>query len=174
MAYYSDAAVKWIVVHYTATPESIDIGAAEIDRWHRERGFREIGYHYVIRLDGRIETGRDLSEPGRFEQGAHSRGENDASIGICYVGGVTREDPNTGFDTRTPAQRRAMVQLVSELLHRFPDARVLGHRQMPGAATQCPGFDAAAWWRQVSSDMATEAEAEAANPWLRFWRAVFG
>lgn len=148
MAYRPDAHVKYIVLHYSATPIERSFTAADIDRMHRDRGFREIGYHYFIRRDGTVETGRDLSQPGRFETGAHSKGENGASIGICYEGGVTLNDPNTGRDTRTTAQMKAMVALIRDLLARFPSARVEGHRDMPGASTQCPGFDGAAWWAQ--------------------------
>lgn len=150
MTYWLDSTLKWIVIHYSATAIETDVTAADIDRWHRERGYAEIGYHYFIRKSGLVETGRDLSQPGRFEQGAHSFGENDVSIGICYEGGVTRAEPNKGFDTRTAAQKASMVKLINELLMRYPNAMVTGHRDMPGAATQCPGFDAAAWWLSVS------------------------
>ncbi|SDZ62850.1 N-acetylmuramoyl-L-alanine amidase [Jannaschia faecimaris] len=121
---------------------------------HLARGFREIGYHYFIRRDGTVETGRDLSQPGRFETGAHSQGENGESVGICYEGGVTLDDRTTGRDTRTPAQTAAMIGLIRDLLRRFPDAKVEGHRDMPFAATQCPGFDGAAWWASVVADAA--------------------
>lgn len=149
MSYAPDSAVTTIVVHYSATPVERDYTAEDIDRMHRDRGFREIGYHYFIRKNGKVETGRDLSQPGRFEIGAHSKGENSSSIGICYEGGVTRAEPNKGFDSRTPAQRKAMEKLIWELLDRFPGAAVKGHRDMPYASTQCPGFNATAWWDDV-------------------------
>jgi hypothetical protein len=75
--------IERIVVHTAATPEGRDIGAQEIDRWHRQRGWRMIGYHYVIRLDGTVEEGRDETIPG-----AHARGYNRTSIGICLIGGM--------------------------------------------------------------------------------------
>ena len=150
MSYLPDGRVVWLVVHYSATPiDGPPVSIKTIDAWHRREGYREVGYHVYIRRDGTVEYGRDLSQPGRFEQGAHSQGENDESIGICYEGGVTKAKPNTGFDSRTPAQRGAMVRVIDELLERFPDAVVRGHRDMPGAATQCPGFDATAWWDDV-------------------------
>src|SRR6056297_2301821 len=108
MGYAPDSAVTWIVIHYSATPIERDVSGADIDRTHRERGWRGMGYHFYIRRHGTVETGRDLSEPGRFEIGAHSYGENDASIGICYEGGVRAAAPNVGFDSRTPAQIKAM------------------------------------------------------------------
>lgn len=149
MSYLPDSAVTHIVIHYSATPIERDYSAADIDRMHRRRGFKEIGYHFFIRKDGTVETGRDLSQPGRFEMGAHSKGENDQSIGICYEGGVKLSDLNTGFDSRTPAQKKAMIDLIDDLHKRFSGAIVEGHRDMPGAATQCPGFDARAWWDSV-------------------------
>lgn len=151
MVYRPDSALRWIVIHYSATPIEGDFTAADIDRMHRARGFKEIGYHFFIRKDGTIEKGRDTDRPGHFEQGAHSRGENDASIGICYEGGVKRGDVNTGLDTRTPEQTAALISLIRDLLKRYPGAEVVGHRDMPGAATQCPGFDAGAWWARVSA-----------------------
>ena len=150
MTYLPDSNVKWIVVHYSATPIERDVSSADIDAMHRKRGFKEIGYHLYIRKNGLIEKGRDLSQPGRFEQGAHSKGHNSSSIGICYEGGVVLDDPNTGFDTRTQAQKDAMVRVINDLLVRFPNAEVLGHKDMPGAATQCPGFDVRSWWAEVS------------------------
>jgi N-acetylmuramoyl-L-alanine amidase len=150
MTYLPDSNVKWIVIHYSATPIEQDYTAADIDAMHKKRGFKEIGYHFFIRRNGLVEKGRDLSQPGRFEQGAHSKGENDASVGICYEGGVVMGDPNTGFDTRTEAQEAAMIRLINDLLVRFPNAKVVGHKDMPGAATQCPGFDVRSWWAEVN------------------------
>lgn len=149
MAYLPDSKVTHIVIHYSATPIEKDFTAADIDKMHRARGFKEIGYHWFIRKNGKIEMGRDLSQPGRFEQGAHAKGHNSNSIGICYEGGVRAAHPNNGFDSRTPAQTKAMIDLIDKMKARFPGAVVEGHRDMPGAATQCPGFDARAWWDGV-------------------------
>lgn len=149
MTYLPDSRVTHLVVHYSATPIERDFTCAGIDRMHRARGFRKIGYHFFIPKDGRIETGRDLTQPGHFEQGAHSKGENESSIGICYEGGVRAAAPNVGFDSRTPEQTKAMTALIDQLMQRFPGAIVEGHRDMPGAATQCPGFDARSWWDSV-------------------------
>ncbi len=154
MSYLPDNRVTHLVIHYSATPIERDFTSADIDRMHRERGFREIGYHFFIRKDGVIERGRDLSQPGRFEVGAHSKGENSSSIGICYEGGVRAAAPNVGFDSRTPAQKAAMVEVIDSMMSRFGPVVVEGHRDMPGAATQCPGFDARAWWDGVVSKRA--------------------
>lgn len=128
--------VKYIIVHCSATPRGRDIGAAEIRTWHRQRGFKDIGYHFVIRLDGTIEPGRPLGEPG-----AHCSGKNACSVGICYVGGV-EADCRTPADTRTPAQKAALSELIARLRELFPDAEVRGHRDF--AAKACPSFDATA------------------------------
>lgn len=160
MSYLPDAKVTAIVIHYSATPIERSYTAADIDAMHRKRGFNEIGYHFFIRRDGSVEAGRDLSQPGRFEVGAHSQGENASSIGICYEGGVRAATPDTGFDSRTPAQTAAMIGLIRNLLKRFPRAIVRGHREMPGAATQCPGFTASAWWDEVQR----EAQADPGDP----------
>lgn len=147
--------IHTIVLHYSATYADQDIGAAEIDAMHRARGFPSfrrpdgttgwIGYHWVIRLMGAVEAGR----PEAFA-GAHVRGHNGGTLGICLVGGLRRETgPNTGQDTRTEAQKAACVRLIRDIQARHPHAtRVLGHRDL--VATQCPGYDAGAWWAGVA------------------------
>ena len=135
MSYAPDKAVKYIVIHYSATAIEDDVSASDIDTMHKRRGFNEIGYHWYIRKNGLIEMGRDLSQPGRFEIGAHSKGENDEAIGICFEGGVRKTAMNTGFDSRTPAQIKSMIELIDRMQERFPGAIVKGHRDMPGAAT---------------------------------------
>lgn len=125
--------ITHIIVHCSATPEGRDVSAADIDRYHRSRGFACIGYHWVVRLDGRIESGRSESLVG-----AHCRGLNRCSIGVCYVGGV--DAAGHSKDTRTPAQRWALLHLFSELRRRYPKARIYGHRDF--APKACPCFDA--------------------------------
>jgi N-acetylmuramoyl-L-alanine amidase len=149
MTYQPDSKVRWIVMHYSATPIERDFTAADIGAMHRARGFSKIGYHYFIRKNGWVETGRDMSQPGKFEVGAHCRGSNSNSVAVCVEGGVTLAAPDVGVDNRTQAQINAQIALVRELLVRFPNAKVEGHRDMPDAVTQCPGYDAAAWWASV-------------------------
>lgn len=169
MSYLPNNAVTRLVIHYSATPVEKDYSAADIDRMHRARGFNEIGYHWLIRKDGRLEAGRDLTQPGRFEVGAHSKGENSSSVGICFEGGVTKAAPNVGFDSRTPAQIATMVRIIDKMQARFPGAIVEGHRDMPGAATQCPGFDARAWWDGV---VAERNKPKPTNPFAAFFAAL--
>jgi N-acetylmuramoyl-L-alanine amidase len=170
MSYLPDSRVTAIVIHYSATSIERSYTAADIDAMHKARGFNEIGYHFFIRRDGTVETGRDLSQPGRFEVGAHSQGENSSSIGICYEGGVRASAPTVGFDSRTPAQTAAMIGLIRDLLVRFPGAIVRGHREMPGAATQCPGFTASAWWDEVLREDAADTTEPALDVKLLRWR----
>lgn len=122
-----------IILHCSATPAGRDISAADINRWHRERGFRCIGYHYVIRLDGSIEHGRPESEIG-----AHCIGHNAQSIGICYIGGLS-PDGSRPLDTRTPQQRISLSHLIRQLKERFPRIKIYGHRDF--ANKNCPCFD---------------------------------
>lgn len=126
--------VEKIIIHCSATPAGRNVTAGDIDRWHRQRGFRSIGYHYVILLDGTISRGRPEAEIG-----AHCRGQNARSIGICYIGGI---DPVTKLpaDTRTAAQRRSMLELLRDLRRRYPSATIHGHREF--APKDCPCFNA--------------------------------
>lgn len=122
-----------IIVHCSATPRGRNVTASDIDRWHRERGWNGIGYHYVVGLDGNIEPGRDENEIG-----AHCKGHNAHSIGICYIGGLS-SDGNVAIDTRTDEQRVALTKLIMLLKERYPDAKVYGHRDF--AKKDCPCFD---------------------------------
>lgn len=119
--------IKYIVIHCSATKEGVPFTAADIDRWHKQRGFSCIGYHYVIDLDGRVELGRPVSEPG-----AHcvvpGKRINKESIGICYIGGL--DEDARPRDTRTTEQKKALSILVRELKASFPGAEVVGHRDL--------------------------------------------
>lgn len=122
-----------IIVHCTATPVGRDLHVADIDRYHRNRGFECIGYHYLITIDGYIEQGRS----SEF-QGAHCIGHNDRSISVAYVGGI--DAAGNPADTRTAGQSIALKRLLSDLTARYPDAEIHGHREF--AAKACPCFDA--------------------------------
>lgn len=110
-----------IIVHCSATKAGQDFTATDIDRWHRERGFNGIGYHYVIRLDGKLEKGRDVALAG-----AHCKGWNERSIGICYIGGL--DENGRPADTRTNAQKRVLYQIIMDLQREYNILQVLGHR----------------------------------------------
>lgn len=146
--------IKRIFIHCTATREGQDVDAATIKRWHLNRGWKDIGYHFVIRLDGTIEKGRDEGVPG-----SHVAGFNTGSIGVVYVGGLDAQ--GKAKDTRTDAQERAMASLVRKLVEAYPGSDVLGHRDaspdLDGDGViekhewlkECPCFDVRKWWKEV-------------------------
>ena len=133
--------INEIIVHCAATPEGKNFKAADIDRWHRERKMKCIGYHYVVDLDGTVEPGRPESEIG-----AHCLGHNQNSIGVCYVGGLAA-DGKTPKDTRTEAQKEALLALLKKLRAKYPKASIHGHRDF--AAKACPSFDATTEYKNI-------------------------
>lgn len=122
-----------IIIHCSATLPGQKVTAEDIDKWHKMRGWRKIGYHYVIRENGYLERGRD-----EWEIGAHCKGHNRHSIGVCYVGGLDKDGKPA--DTRTKAQKLALLNLLRELKRKYPKAKIYGHRDF--AARDCPCFDA--------------------------------
>ena len=123
-----------IIVHCSATPEGKDYTANDIRRWHKQQGWSDIGYHYVIYRNGHIEPGRDVDISG-----AHCEGHNSNSIGVCYIGGVARNG-KSAKDTRTLAQKAALLSLLKDLRELYPGAKIYGHRDF--AHKDCPSFDA--------------------------------
>lgn len=125
--------IKEIIIHCSATQEGKDFGAKHIRRWHMNgNGWSDIGYHYVITLNGMVQLGRDESVIG-----AHAKGHNKHSIGICYIGGIdVQGNPK---DTRTPQQDAALVNLLKILKEKYPEAHIMGHNEVSGKA--CPSFD---------------------------------
>ena len=124
--------INEIILHCSATAEGKNYHASDIDKWHKAKGWKGIGYHYVIDLDGTVEPGRPLNEIG-----AHTTGHNANSIGICYIGGCAK-DGRTPKDTRTPEQKLAMYQLLYDLLNTYPKATIHGHYEYANKA--CPSF----------------------------------
>ncbi len=124
--------IRELIWHCAATPEGKDFTVADIRAWHRNRGWSDCGYHYVVYRDGRVMLGRPIGQIG-----AHVEGHNTGSIGCCYIGGVSR-DGKTPKDTRTPAQRSSMLWLTQRLIAMFPIAAVRGHNEY--AAKACPSF----------------------------------
>lgn len=124
--------INEIIVHCSATAEGRDYTVADIDSWHKARGWRCIGYHYVIYRDGSVHTGRSI-----WQVGAHCTGHNANSIGVCYIGGLDLNGKPK--DTRTPQQRESMRRLVSDLKKRYPGATLHGHCEFSDKA--CPCFD---------------------------------
>ncbi|MBD1552266.1 lysozyme [Pseudomonas sp. C2L12B] len=139
-----------VVVHCSATGPHADIGAHDINAWHLKRGWAGIGYHYVIRRDGKLENGRP-----EHAIGAHAAGHNAVSVGVCLVGGVDAAGkPHANY---TEAQLACLRRLLAELHSRYPAARILGHRDLSPDTNSdgvvsanefvkaCPCFDVAQW-----------------------------
>ena len=145
--------INRIIWHCSATPAGSDVSAATIRKWHTDpepigRGWLDIGYHFVIRLDGTVEEGRPVERAG-----AHTRGHNADSIGICYVGGGVQ----VYRDTRTPEQKQALYELTKRLLKEHPGATVHGHNEFDSGKA-CPSFDAAADWAAHLEREAADSE----------------
>lgn len=122
-----------VIIHCSATPPSMDVGAETIRKWHvNGNGWSDIGYHFVIRLDGTIEKGRDIDVTG-----AHCKGNNTSSIGVCYAGGL--DSDKQPKDTRTPEQKQSLRKLTSSLSVLFPGITFHGHNEFSSKA--CPSFD---------------------------------
>ena len=127
----------YIVIHCAATKPSMDIGADTIRDWHvNGNGWRDIGYHLVIRRDGSVEKGRDINDSG-----AHAAGYNSKSIGLCLVGGMAED--NSAEDNFTAQQWTSLLATVKELEVDFPNAKVIGHNEI--SEKECPSFDVQKW-----------------------------
>lgn len=125
--------IERIIIHCTATPEGSPRTVEQIRRYHVDKlGWKDIGYHYLIYLDGTIHAGRPDEQVG-----AHTAGYNATSIGVAYVGGVDKDMKPK--DTRTPEQKRALVSLCRCLLMKYTGATIHGHREFANKA--CPSFD---------------------------------
>jgi len=133
--------INEIIIHCAASPNGKSFTAEDVDHWHAERGFhrtnpsfnpsfKSIGYHYVIEMDGTCRFGRHEDEIG-----AHCEGHNSRSIGVCMI----------GTDRFATAQWAMLKDEVAELAKKYPDARVIGHRDVYGVKKTCPGFDVASW-----------------------------
>lgn len=133
--------ITLIIIHCSAVRPGQTSSAEQIDRWHRQRGFQHgIGYHYVVRRDGTIECGRPEDMVG-----AHCKGHNAHSIGICYEGGL--DERGLPADTRTPQQKATLRALLMSLRESFPHALITGHSTF--ARKACPCFDAAKEYRDL-------------------------
>lgn len=151
----SKRSITEIIVHCSATPEGKDFTVDDIRHWHKQRGFTDVGYHYIIYRNGHIVNGRDVDLVG-----AHCTNHNSHSIGICYIGGMDAQNKKPK-DTRTLAQKAALLSLLVDLRKLYPNAAIIGHRDtspdLNGNGTvepsefikACPSFDAKAEYRKV-------------------------
>ena len=140
---YVPRSIQYIVVHCSATRANIPFTEEQLLKCHLQRGFKCIGYHFYITRDGELHHCRPVSEPG-----AHVRGFNRHSIGICYEGGLDSEGHPA--DTLTPEQFENLEQLLTKLLKLFPKAQLRGHRDMPGSVPKaCPCLDCQSVFRAI-------------------------
>ena len=121
-----------IILHCSATPEGKHFEVETIRKWHLQRGWKDIGYHFVIYLDGSVHEGRPIEQVG-----AHTQGQNTGSIGVCYIGGVAK-DGKTAKDTLNEAQEIAIVNLIHALREEYGNLTLHGHNEF--APKACPSF----------------------------------
>ena len=133
--------INKIILHCSATREGQDISTETIRGWHvNERGWSDIGYHYVVLLDGTVDKARPVER-----QGAHVRGHNKGSIGICYIGGCDADmNPK---DTRTDLQKESLTELISYLMDSYEDATLHGHNEFYSKA--CPSFNVKEQYKEL-------------------------
>lgn len=130
--------IKYLTIHCAATPEGRDVSPETIEVWDKAK-FGQKSYHWIVTLDGAMHRrmGDDI-------RGAHTGGANTGNIGVCYVGGMDKA-MKRAKDTRTAAQKSALLTLVRTYRARYPGIVVRGHRDWPGVRKDCPSFDVAAW-----------------------------
>ena len=134
--------INEIIIHCSATREGQDIPVDTIKKWHTEgRGWTDIGYHFYIELDGTIKKGRDIDKTG-----AHCKGHNRNSIGICYCGGV-ESDGKTPKDTRTEVQKESLLHALKASKSMYPDAIIYSHNEFANKA--CHSFDATGKYENI-------------------------
>jgi Negative regulator of beta-lactamase expression len=143
--------ISKLIVHCTATREGRDVTVDEIRQWHLKRGWSDIGYHYVIYRDGTVHQGRPIETPG-----AHTKGHNQHSIGVCYVGGIGPDGHPR--DTRTVEQEEALENLLTDLKEQFPRATIHGHREF--SAKACPCFDAHEEYKHIGKEFGRKSPAQ--------------
>jgi N-acetylmuramoyl-L-alanine amidase len=134
--------IKYIVIHCTATPQSAKVSSIQ-SYWKNTLGWKSPGYHRIIEPDGNIVT---LANNEQVCNGV--AGYNANSLHVSYIGGVDAK--GKGLDNRTPAQQQALWLVVQDWKNKYPNAEVLGHRDFPKVAKECPSFDARKWWATVN------------------------
>lgn len=134
-----------IIIHCSATPEGRNQTVEDIRNWHLKQGWSDIGYHYVVDIYGNIFNGRDVDLVGAH---CSKGGHNTHSIGVCYVGGVEKDDVKVSKDTRTTLQKASLITLLKDLRALYPNAGIYGHRNFD-KSKDCPSFDAKKEYRNI-------------------------
>jgi len=126
-----------IVIHCSATKPTMDIGLNEIRKWHvKDNGWRDVGYHYIVRRNGEVELGRRHDDTG-----AHAAGYNHKTIGVCMVGGMA--DDNSAQNNFTDKQWTAVKDLLNQIKVDYPGVNIIGHNEI--SSKECPSFDVQEW-----------------------------
>lgn len=151
----SERKITEIIIHCSATPDGKDYTVDDIRRWHKQRGYSDVGYHYIVYRNGILAQGRDVNI-----MGAHASGHNAHSIGICYIGGMNAENTQPE-DTRTLRQKARLLSLLVDLRKLYPNARIIGHRDLSEDKNgngiiepsewmkACPSFDAKSEYHRI-------------------------
>lgn len=149
--------MKYLVLHCTATPEGREVSGADIRHWHTDpvskggRGWKQVGYTDLFHLDGTVERlvkNNEDAEVDPWEVTNGAAGYNSVSRHVVYAGGLAK-DGKTAKDTRTAAQLKAMTVYVRDFHERFPQIKIVGHRDLPGVKKACPSFDVKAWLASI-------------------------
>lgn len=149
--------MKYLVLHCTATPEGREVSSKEIRHWHTDpvnkggRGWKQVGYTDLFHLDGTVERlvkNNEDAEVDPWEVTNGAAGYNSVSRHVVYAGGLAK-DGKTAKDTRTAAQLKAMTAYVRDFHERFPQIKIVGHRDLPGVNKACPSFDVKAWLESI-------------------------
>lgn len=133
--------IENIVLHCTATPQNTTVESIK-NYWHNVEGWKFPGYHFLIEANGNIHNLLSINEVANGV-----RGHNYNSIHISYIGGV--DDKGEPIDNRTPRQVLSQMKLLVELSEKYPDAKILGHRDFEGVTKACPSFDARKFTEQI-------------------------
>ena len=151
----SERKITEIIIHCSATPDGRDYTVDDIRRWHKQRGYSDVGYHYIVYRNGILAQGRDVNIIG-----AHASGHNAHSIGICYIGGMSADNTRPE-DTRTLRQKGRLLSLLVDLRKLYPNARIIGHRDLSEDKNgdgiiepsewmkACPSFDAKSEYHRI-------------------------
>ncbi len=133
--------IKHIVLHCTATPQNTSVKSIQ-EHWKTKMGWSNPGYHFLIEPDGKV---NNLQSVELIANGV--AGYNKEAIHISYIGGV--DNNGKAIDNRTAQQKAAQIKLILELSHKFPKAKVLGHRDFPNVHKECPSFDVSLWLKKI-------------------------
>jgi N-acetyl-anhydromuramyl-L-alanine amidase AmpD len=151
----SERKITEIIIHCSATPDGKDYTVDDLRRWHKQQGYADVGYHYIVYRNGILAQGRDVNIIG-----AHASGHNAHSIGICYIGGMNAENTQPE-DTRTLRQKARLLSLLVDLRKLYPNARIIGHRDLSEDKNgngiiepsewmkACPSFDAKSEYHRI-------------------------